>query len=126
MSLTRHRLLWVAIQVHDVPELTRVLKLGSLLDKNIFLGINNRDLTTFEVTLENTKTIMESDAGKEVLDRGILMTGESGIFTYDDVAYLQQVTAAGVSRNVCGIVFLSLPFVLLLPGASGCALIESD
>jgi len=78
------------IEVHDVPELTRVLKLGPLLDKDVFLGINNRDLTTFEVTLENTKTIMESDAGKEVLDRGILMTGESGIFTYDDVAYLQQ------------------------------------
>jgi len=78
------------IEVHTVAELTRVLRLGELLDKNVFLGINNRDLTTFEITLENTRIIMESDAGKEVLDRGLLMTGESGIFTFDDVAFLQQ------------------------------------
>lgn len=74
-----------------MPELTRVLKLGSMLDKNVFLGINNRDLTTFEVSLENTRTVMESDAGKEVIERGLLMTGESGIFTYDDVAFVQKV-----------------------------------
>lgn len=30
------------------------------------LGINNRDLQTFEVTLENTRIIMESAAGTQV------------------------------------------------------------
>lgn len=80
-----------ALQVHTEAELARVLKLGSLLDSGVFLGINNRDLTTFEITLENTRTVMESAAGQEVLERGILMTAESGIFTYDDVAFVQKV-----------------------------------
>mmetsp|Transcript_32451 Transcript_32451/g.84085 ORF Transcript_32451/g.84085 Transcript_32451/m.84085 type:complete len:252 (+) Transcript_32451:1-756(+) len=78
------------IEVHTEAELARVLKLGSLLDSGVFLGINNRDLTTFEITLENTRTVMESAAGQEVLERGILMTAESGIFTYDDVAFVQK------------------------------------
>jgi len=79
------------IEVHTEGELARVLKLGPLLDQSrVFLGINNRDLTTFEITLENTRAVMESGAGQEVLERGILMTGESGIFTYDDVAFVQK------------------------------------
>mmetsp|Transcript_6269 Transcript_6269/g.17543 ORF Transcript_6269/g.17543 Transcript_6269/m.17543 type:complete len:354 (-) Transcript_6269:294-1355(-) len=85
------------IEVHTVTELTRVLKLGKLLDPElVFLGINNRDLTTFEITLENTRVVMESNAGKEVLNRGLLMTGESGIFTSDDVAFVQKVGVGAI------------------------------
>ena len=54
------------------------------------LGINNRDLQTFKVDLENTETIMSSSAGKEVLDRGLIMASESGIFVYEDVARVQK------------------------------------
>jgi hypothetical protein len=36
---------------------------------------------------------MESPAGQDVKRRGILMTGESGIFTPEDVAFVQAVGA---------------------------------
>lgn len=76
------------IEVHTVGELERVLKLPSL--EGCMLGINNRDLQTFKVDLGNTKMIMESEAGKEVVKRGLLMAGESGIFTPADVAYVRE------------------------------------
>ena len=93
-----------------MPELKRVLMLD--LD-GCMLGINNRDLQTFEVTspltsqrslvkghvievsiyaqvsLDNTRVIMESKAGAEVKRRGLLMAGESGIFTPEHVAFVQ-------------------------------------
>ncbi len=40
--------------------------------------------------LGNTKQIMESPAGQQVLQRGLIMAGESGIFTPDDVAFVQS------------------------------------
>ncbi len=54
----------VAVQVHTVGELERVLSIGEL--EGCMLGINNRDLGTFKVDLHNTKTIMESAAGQQV------------------------------------------------------------
>lgn len=80
------------IEVHTIAELERVLLLSTeLLDPaTTLLGINNRDLETFEVSLENTAIIMGSPAGQEVQRRGISMVGESGIFTPDDVAYVQK------------------------------------
>jgi indole-3-glycerol phosphate synthase len=47
-------------------------------------------LQTFKVDLANTKEIMESAAGQEVLRRGLIMAGESGIFTPEHVAYVQS------------------------------------
>lgn len=54
--------------MHTIAELERVLLLPpELLDPgSTLLGINNRDLQTFEVTLENTAIIMASTAGLEV------------------------------------------------------------
>ena len=74
------------VEVHTVAEMERVLKLD--LD-GAMLGINNRDLGTFTVDLNNTKTIMESAAGREAAARGLLVAGESGIFTPADVALVQ-------------------------------------
>ena len=76
------------IEVHTVGELERVLKLGDL--EGCMLGINNRDLQTFKVDLANTEDIMRSDAGQEVLRRGMLMASESGIFVYEDVERVQK------------------------------------
>ena len=76
------------IEVHTVGELERVLKIQDL--DGCMLGINNRDLQTFKVDLANTETIMSSEAGKEVLERGMIMASESGIFVYEDVARVQQ------------------------------------
>jgi indole-3-glycerol phosphate synthase len=56
-------------------------------------------LGTFKVDLAVTRRIMESAAGQEVARRGILMVGESGIFTPDDVAFVQ---ASGVGAILVG------------------------
>ena len=53
----------LAVQVHTVAELERVLKLDL---SGAMLGINNRDLGTFKVDLHNNKVIMDSTAGQEV------------------------------------------------------------
>ena len=54
--------------MHTIAELERILRLSpELLDPaTTLLGINNRNLETFEVTLENTAIIMASAAGQEV------------------------------------------------------------
>ncbi|KAJ9529534.1 hypothetical protein QJQ45_013952, partial [Haematococcus lacustris] len=77
------------IEVHTEAELARVLRLEGV--EAHLLGINNRDLGTFKVDLGLTRDLMASAAGREVTRRGILMTGESGIFTSDDVVFVQKV-----------------------------------
>eukprot|EP00882_Tetradesmus_deserticola_P023379 GHRQ01025441.1.p2 GENE.GHRQ01025441.1~~GHRQ01025441.1.p2 ORF type:complete len:118 (+),score=76.29 GHRQ01025441.1:1016-1369(+) len=85
------------IEVHTEAELARVLQLEGL--EGHLLGINNRDLGTFKVDLAVTKHIMDSPSGQEVKRRGILMVAESGIFTPDDVAFVQE---AGVGALLVG------------------------
>ena len=74
------------IEVHTYGEMKRVLDGNFPID---LLGINNRDLGTFEVSLSVTTNLMNGPLGEEVKRRGITMVGESGIFTIDDVNLLQ-------------------------------------
>ena len=76
------------IEVHTYGEMKRVLDGNFPID---LLGINNRDLGTFEVSLSVTTDLMNGPLGDEVKRRGITMVGESGIFTIDDVNVLQDV-----------------------------------
>ena len=69
------------------------------LDDVQLLGINNRDLGTFEVSLNVTVDLMAGPLGDEVRRRGIPVVGESGIHVLDDVNVLQ---GAGVSCLLVG------------------------
>ncbi|KAF7098545.1 hypothetical protein CFC21_100280, partial [Triticum aestivum] len=82
------------IEVHDEREMERVLAINGVQ----LIGINNRSLETFIVDTSNTKTLLEKH-GDAIREKGILVVGESGLFTPDDVAYVQN---AGVSAVLVG------------------------
>ncbi len=73
-------------------ELERVLKL-ELDPERVMLGINNRDLQTFEVDLQNNQRIMDSSAGKEVrMIPDTVWTTTAVISTYRALGRCQAVT----------------------------------
>ena len=78
----------VLVDVHNEDELTRALRLKSKL-----LGINNRDLKSFEVSLTVTERL------SLMLPAGYHVVGESGLFTPADLARLSRV---GVNTFLIG------------------------
>jgi indole-3-glycerol phosphate synthase len=76
------------VEVHDEGELERAMKSGATL-----LGVNNRDLRTFNVDLATTERIASS------LPSGVTLVAESGIFTVEDV---QRMAAAGAAAVLIG------------------------
>ena len=85
----------VLVEVHDGSELDRALRLRTPL-----LGINNRNLRTFEVTLHTTLGLMKSVPAERIL------VTESGIFGPADV---QRMRAAGVNAFLVGEAFMRAP-----------------
>ena len=82
----------VLVEVHDAAELGRALQL-----KTPLIGVNNRNLKTFEVSLDTTLTLRHDIPS----DR--LLVSESGIQSRDDVLRL---AAAGVNAFLVGESFM--------------------
>ena len=79
------------IEVHTLEELDRVLA----IDGVTLVGINNRNLQDFSVSLSTTKDILE--ARKEVLQsRNILVVSESGLHTPKDLDFVKDAGAEAV------------------------------
>ena len=91
-ALATHLGMDVLVEVHDSAELERAAHLEPLL-----LGINNRDLRTFDTTLDTTLGLLDRiPAGRTVIT-------ESGIHTRADVARMR---AAGVHGFLVGEAFM--------------------
>jgi indole-3-glycerol phosphate synthase len=80
------------VEVHDVAELERALALDTPL-----LGINNRDLRTFETRLETTLDLLER------IPQGRIVVTESGILKPEDVRRMQD---RGVNAFLVGEAFM--------------------
>jgi indole-3-glycerol phosphate synthase len=87
----------VLVEAHDAAELERALRLPATGGRLPLLGINNRDLRSFEVSLDTTLAL------REAVPAGRILVTESGIAAPADVARMR---AAGVHAFLVGEAFM--------------------
>lgn len=86
------------VEVHTEEELFRAIDIGARI-----IGINNRNLNTFEVDLKTTKRLMK------LIPEDRLVISESGIKTAEDISYLKNLGIKGIligetlmrSKDIC-------------------------
>ena len=84
------------VEVHNEEELERALKIPNIQ----LVGINNRDLGTFTLSLETTERL------RPLIPAGIAVVAESGIFTAADVTRLEKV---GIDAILVGEALITAP-----------------
>lgn len=87
----------VLVEVHGEPELARALKAGTKL-----LGINNRNLDDFSISLQTTFDLLKK------IPPGLPVVSESGIKNREDALTLQK---KGVTALLVGETFMTSPDV---------------
>jgi indole-3-glycerol phosphate synthase len=90
----------VLVEVHDASELGRALELRSIHGRLPMIGVNNRNLRTFEVSLATTLSL------KYAVPADRILVTESGIGTRDDIDWM---LAAGVDVFLVGESFMRDP-----------------
>ena len=95
LQLSSHLGMDVLVEVHDAEELERALAIPAPL-----LGINNRDLRSFQTSLDVTLDLLE-----KIPEDRIVVT-ESGIHTVEDVALMRS---RGVNVFLVGEAFMKAP-----------------
>jgi indole-3-glycerol phosphate synthase len=90
----------VLVEVHDTDELDRALKLQPIHGRLPLIGVNNRNLRTFDVALETTLLLKQAMPGDRVL------ITESGIAIREDV---ERMLAADVDAFLVGESFMRDP-----------------
>jgi indole-3-glycerol phosphate synthase len=90
----------VLVEVHDADELARALSLPPIDGREALIGVNNRNLRTFEVSLDTTLAL------KHAMPQGRPLITESGIAARDDVARMRS---AGVHAFLVGESFMRQP-----------------
>ncbi|MGD1855667.1 MAG: indole-3-glycerol phosphate synthase TrpC [Leptolyngbyaceae cyanobacterium] len=79
------------VEVHTAEELDRVLALDSVQ----VIGVNNRNLEDFSVSLDTTRTLLAQASAHSRADK-IVFVSESGIHQPSDVAYVAQAGAQAI------------------------------
>ncbi|MBE7381610.1 MAG: indole-3-glycerol phosphate synthase TrpC [Leptolyngbya sp. SIO1E4] len=79
------------VEVHTLEEFDRVLAIEAIQ----LIGINNRNLETFETSLTTTQQLLQARQS-QLRDRDIFVVSESGIYTPADVAQVSQTGAEGI------------------------------
>ena len=87
----------VLVEVHDAEELQHALSLPAIDGRQPLIGVNNRNLRTFEVSLGTTLALLET------MPDGRALVTESGIATRDDI---ERMLAAGVGAFLVGESFM--------------------
>jgi indole-3-glycerol phosphate synthase len=91
-ELAHHLGMDVLIEVHDAEELERALRV-----ENRLIGINNRNLRTFEVSLDTTLDLLSQ------IPQDRIVVTESGILRHEDVALMRE---HGVNAFLVGEAFM--------------------
>lgn len=87
-TLAKQLKIHTLVETHTQEEVERVGQIGAEI-----IGINNRNLKTFDVDIHTTEKLLK------FIPKGTLSVSESGIKTHDDLAYLEQL---GVNAVLIG------------------------